>query len=179
MASRAGRSAVYLQAVLSTATGNPGSLSNLAARSTNRRRSERRSLILSASANSPNEGGIPVLIRDISPGGLLIQAKAGTLKIDDEVTFWLADDTPVHARVAWMSERLFGCEFKTPVSVATVSAALLKAEPRSTIGHIGYSGPPRSQGVSKDIVPEASFSLALILAILLWAAGAAVLALVL
>ena len=169
---------MYLQAVLSRSTGNTGSVRSQTTRSMNRRRTERRSLTLSASASSPNESGIPVIIRDISPGGLLIQAEAGTLKIDDEVTFELADDTRVQARVAWMSERLFGCKFKSPVSVATVCAALLKAEPRSATGSVGYPGPPRSS-VSKDVVPEANFLLALIVAALVWVAAGTALALVL
>ena len=59
---------MYLQAVLSTSTGSTGTFSNRTAQSSNRRRKERRSLTLSAFANSPNESGIPVLIRDISPG---------------------------------------------------------------------------------------------------------------
>ena len=170
---------MYLQAVLSTSTGGTGSFANQAAQSMNRRRTERRSLTLSASASSQSETGIPVLIRDISPGGLLIQAEAGALNIDDEVTFELADDTRVQARVAWMSERLFGCAFKTPVSVATVSAALLRAEPQVNAPVNEFRIRPHSRGVSEGVVPEANFSLALILAALLWAAGGAALALVL
>ena len=170
---------MYLQAVLSTSTGSTGTFSNRTAQSSNRRRKERRSLTLSAFANSPNESGIPVLIRDISPGGLLIQAEAGTLNIDDEVTFDLADDAQVRARVAWMSERLFGCAFKTPISVAIVSAALLKAEPRSAVADTENRVQPRSSGARNGIVPEANLALALVLAALLWAAIGATLALVL
>jgi hypothetical protein len=168
---------MYLQAVLSTSTESTGSFSNQTGHSMNRRRTERRSLTLSASASSPSESGISVLVRDISPGGLLIQAEAGTLKIDDEVTLELADDTRVQARVAWMSERLFGCEFKTPVPVATVSAALLKAEPQFGAPNSGFRGLPHSRNVSEEVVPEANFSLALILAVLLWVAGGWALAL--
>ena len=164
---------MYLQAVLSTSTESTGSFSNQTAHSMNRRRTERRSLTLSASASSPSESEISVLVRDISPGGLLFQAEAGTLKIDDEVTLELADDTRVQARVAWMSERLFGCEFKTPVPVATVSAALLKAEPQFGAPNSGFRGLPHSRSVSEEVVPEANFSLALILAVFLWAVGAA------
>jgi hypothetical protein len=169
---------MYLQAVLSPSTASTGSIARQTARSMNRRQTERRSLALSAFASSPNESGIPVLIRDISPGGLLIQAERGILTIDDQVTFELADDTQVKARVAWVSERLFGCEFKTPVSVATVSAALLKAEPQSDPADNALRGPPRTPGTSEKVVPEANFSLALLIAVFLWAAGATALAIV-
>jgi hypothetical protein len=170
---------MYLQAVLSPSISSTGSVAGQTARSVNRRRTERRSLALSASASSPKESGMPVLIRDISPGGLLIQAEPGILSIDDEVTFKLAADKQVKARVAWVSERLFGCEFKRPVSVATVSAALLKAEPQLGPAGNGLPGSPRTRGISEEIVPEANFFLALVLAVLLWAAGAAALALAL
>ena len=170
---------MYLQAVLSTSTGSAGSFSNRTAQSMNRRRTERRSLTLAASGSSPSEASIPVLIRDISPGGLLIQADAGALNIDDEVTFNLADDSCVQARVAWMSERLFGCEFRTPVSAGTLSAALLKSEPRSRPPDNGFHCPPRSRGVSEEVVPEENFSLALMIAALFWMAGGVALALVL
>jgi hypothetical protein len=170
---------MYLQAVLSPSITSTGSVSRQAAQPLNRRQTERRSLALSACASSPKESGIPVLIRDISPGGLLIQAEAGSLKIGDEVTFELADDKQVKARIAWVSERLFGCEFETPVSVATVSAALLKAEPQFGPAGNGRRGSPRTRGISEEVVPEANFSLALVLAVLLWAAGGTALALVL
>ena len=171
---------MYLQAVLSPSTASTGSFARQTAQSMNRRQTERRSLALSASASSPKESGIPVLIRNISPGGLLIQAEPGILTIDDEVTVDLADDKQIKARVAWVSERLFGCEFKKPVSVATVSAALLKAEPRfGPAGNRRLRGSARTRGISGGVVPEANFSLSLVLAVLLWAAGAAALALVL
>jgi hypothetical protein len=168
---------MYLQAVLSTSAGSTGSISRQTTHAKNRRRTKRRSLTLSAFASSSNESGIPVLIRDISPGGLLIQAEPGTVKIDDEVTFELAGDTLVRARVAWMSERLIGCEFETPVSVATVSAALLKAEPQFNRPDDRSGRAPRSRDVNQELAPEANFSFALILAVLLWVAGGSALAL--
>jgi hypothetical protein len=167
---------MYLQAVLSPLIARSGSFARQTPRSLNRRQAERRSLALTACASSPKEIGIPVLIRDISPGGLLIQAEPGILSIDDEVTLALADDKQVKARIAWVSERLFGCEFKTPVSVATVSAALLKAEPQFGPGN-GLPGSPRTRGIGEEVRPEANFSLALVLAVLLWMAGGAALAL--
>ena len=170
---------MYLQAVLSIPQGSASSFSNSTARSIYRRGPKRRSLTLSASASLPRGSEVPALIRDISPGGILIQADAGTLAIDDEVTLNLADDTTIRARVAWTSERLFGCEFKTPISVATVSAALLRAEPQSRAAGPGNRPLADSGKARGGFLPEANFSVALLLGISLWAAGGAAMALVL
>jgi hypothetical protein len=170
---------MYLQAVLSTAQGSPSSFSDSTVRSINRRRSKRRSLALSASATLPQAGDIPVLIRDISPGGLLLEAGAGMLRMDDEVTIDLPDDTKIRSRVAWTSERFFGCEFDSPISAAGISAALLRGKtlPRAAAAP---GRPLPNPGIrSGALEPESDLSVALVIGFLLWAGAGGVLALIL
>jgi hypothetical protein len=145
----------------------------------NRRRSKRRSLTLSAFASLPRASEIPVLIRDISPGGLLIQADSGTLRIDDQVLLDLIDGRTVLARVAWTSERLFGCEFASPISVGAISAALLRGEAQSRSTVSGDHLLPELGMRGEALEPESNLTVALALGFLLWAGAGAMLALML
>jgi hypothetical protein len=71
--------------------------------------------------------GIPanVLIHNLSTTGLLIET-AADLSLGEvfEVEIPHAGATPTI--VIWRSDRLFGCEFATPVGNAAISAALLR-----------------------------------------------------
>lgn len=89
-----------------------------------RRTTTRRKLRLEAPGSIASEGG--VLILDISTTGLLIKT-SGDLVVGETVEFDLPEASATRAVVKWSSGQLFGCQFRAPVSVATVGAALLRA----------------------------------------------------
>lgn len=140
-----------------------------------RRRSARRTLRLSVNTRSMSAGGIQVLIRDISPAGFLIEAGEHALAVDDWLEVGLPNDQSVKARVTWASGRFCGCTFGEPISAATISAALLMADPE----------PPHERAPAGDdearlpraerppIQPELNLSAALLLALALWGLVAA------
>lgn len=88
------------------------------------RTTPRRKLQLRAAG--PTVSDSDVLILDISTTGLLIKT-GERLSVGESVEFDLPAAPGVAALVKWSSGQLFGCQFKVPVSVATVSAALLRA----------------------------------------------------
>ena len=136
-----------------------------------RRSTQRRSLKLSAVASSPSARETQFLIRDISPGGLLIEAEALTLAIDDEVEVQLPDLGVASARVVWASGPFFGCEFSDPISVGAVSAALLKATPQSMKEDPAFVEDSASvfAGGRTRIEPKINLSAAFFLSLALWA----------
>ena len=84
------------------------------------RRTPRRKLRLET------EGGAIATVRNLSETGLLIES-SDELDIGDRVSLDLPAVGATEARVIWARGQFFGCEFATPVSRATVSAALLRA----------------------------------------------------
>lgn len=136
-----------------------------------RRSSQRRSLVLSAVASSPSVEEAQVLIRDISPGGLLIETKALTLAIDDHVQIQLPNRGIANARVVWVSGPFFGCEFSNSISVGAVSAALLKAIPQSLAEYPAFveDGALHVAGSRTRFEPKINLSAALFLSFALWA----------
>lgn len=134
-----------------------------------RRRSARRTLRLSANTHSVSAGDIQVLIRDISPAGFLIEAGEHALAVDDWLEVGLPNDQAVKARVAWTSGRFCGCTFDELISAATISAALLMAdpEPAPELASAGDETPlPRAK--RPHIQPQLNFSAALLLSLALW-----------
>ncbi|WP_165938481.1 PilZ domain-containing protein [Parafrankia sp. BMG5.11] len=142
-----------------------------------RRTEQRRSLKLSAIASSPSAEETRVIIRDISAGGLLIEADLGIMSPDDQLELDLPREGIVRARVVWQSGHFYGCQFSEPVSTGAVSAALLKSEP-SLAGILNSTGDPAEATPRvgpPSLEPELNLSVALGLALLLWgciAAGA-------
>lgn len=141
-----------------------------AKRGETRRRAERRSLRLSVDTTLPSAGDTQVLIRDISSGGLLIEAEPTSLSVDDWIEVGLPGTGPVKGRVVWTSGRFFGCEFDQPISTGMLSAALLKAAP-------AVIADPLLESASKDtppsrsrsrLLPELNFSVAVLLSFALW-----------
>jgi hypothetical protein len=94
-----------------------------------RRESARRTLRLVARAAHAQKSN-QVLILDLSTTGLMIETTC-ELVIDDQVEVELPNAGPIIARVVWQRENYFGCEFITRAPVAAVSAALLRAAPRT------------------------------------------------
>jgi hypothetical protein len=159
-----------LAAVLRSVPERAATLSGESARDSQRRRAERRSLDLSAITNSPVAGDTQVLIRDISAQGLLIEAEPTALSIDDRIEVTLPSNGAVRCRVAWTSDRFFGCEFSEPISAAAMSAALLKSRPAATkqILDVTESDGDLPEKRRSRLQPELNFSAALILSLALW-----------
>lgn len=157
---------MHLKAILHSSDASEDSASQGAAEALQRRFAQRRSLELSAVANSPKAGETRVLVRDISPGGILIEAEADDLCVGDSVEVHLPDLGVATARVVWTSGRFFGCQFSDPISTSAISAALLKAK-------------PPTQKLEQDaqyfeskwvrFEPTLNFSFAFFLAFVLWA----------
>lgn len=90
-----------------------------------RRRAGRRTLRLAISASRAGEWADTV-IHDLTAHGMRIET-AAALAIGERIAFELPETPAVQARIVWKSDMSFGCEFDSPVSQATVSAALLQA----------------------------------------------------
>lgn len=92
---------------------------------TNRRRTERRTLRLDVAARSATDEAA-VVIRNLSRTGLLIETDAA-FSIGETFLLVLPELGAAPARVIRNDGKLFGCEFLTPVPASAISAALLRA----------------------------------------------------
>ena len=92
-----------------------------------RRGSQRRKLSLGVSLGA---GGDPVIIRDFSSHGMLIES-AAKLPLFDRIEIDLPEAGKTSAFIVWNSGRYYGCEFTEPLSKASVSAALLRSQPKT------------------------------------------------
>lgn len=101
-----------------------------AAAGADERGSARRKLCLPALGRQNGDGGIAVLVHNISETGLLLESDAD-LAVGDSIGIDLPHAGESPATVMWISDRLAGCRFDTPVSSATLSAAQL----RSSVTH--------------------------------------------
>ncbi len=88
------------------------------------RKVQRKPLFLRIADSGPDSA----IIMDISVGGALIRTSQ-PLSVDDIVSITLPHGPVTEARVTWSNGPLAGCQFTTPISEATVSAALLKSDP--------------------------------------------------
>lgn len=146
----------------------PASFSSPAAQALDRRRSHRRALKLAAMTSSATGDETPVLVLDISEGGLLLEAAPHALSPEDSIEISLPDGA-VNARIAWQSGRFFGCWFEAPVSPAAVAAALLKSEPaapKEPVVELEKDLPSANNRVGFQ--PEINWSATLFLALGLW-----------
>ncbi|QGN56122.1 PilZ domain-containing protein [Novosphingobium sp. Gsoil 351] len=136
-----------------------------------RRAASRRSLTLSAISRSQSQGELPVIVRDISPMGFLIEAETEALSQGEVIGIELPGAGTVIARVVWANHRYFGCSLDEEISPGTISAALLKADAR------GHQGEPTA--ATREMVfapragairlgPELNFSVAFRLTVLFW-----------
>jgi hypothetical protein len=92
-----------------------------------KRRAARRILHLELETSSSLDT-TRALVRNLSERGLLIETTAN-LGVGDTIHVDLPEAGPCPARVVWTEGFFIGCEFKTAVSKAAVSAALLLAPP--------------------------------------------------
>lgn len=90
------------------------------------RRAKRHKLRLLVPGSVPSEGALEVLIHDLSPTGILIESST-EVSHGETIDLIIPEVGSTPARVVWISGRYLGCEFKTPISSAAVSAALLRA----------------------------------------------------
>lgn len=88
-------------------------------------REPRRKLRLETQGALPSGVETNVLVHNVSATGLLLQSEI-PLETGDTLEIELPENGATAAKVIWTSGPLFGCEFETPISAATLSAAQLR-----------------------------------------------------
>lgn len=101
---------------------------------TDRRRTERRTLRLDVAARSSTIESA-VIIRDLSRTGLLIETDAA-FTVGETFLLILPELGAAPARIVRSDGKRFGCEFLSPVPASAISAALLKAPYTDEAGEI-------------------------------------------
>ena len=92
------------------------------------RRSEaRRHLLFATTAVGEDGEGQPVLVRDISARGLLLETEEG-VALDQVVSVNLPEAGDVTAHVIWQGDKLAGCRLDGHLSQATIDAVRAKGE---------------------------------------------------
>lgn len=89
-------------------------------------RSARRTLRLQLQGAKATGGEVAVLVHNISATGLLIESDVA-LDLGDRIEISLPHAGTTWAKVIWTSTRIYGCQFDTPISAATLSAAQLRS----------------------------------------------------
>lgn len=133
------------------------------------RATDRRALKLAVRSQSPERGEFQVVVHNISRTGLLVEAPEGSLAVGDGLSLEVPEDGAVESKVVWESGRFYGCKFRSAVSQAAVSGALLQAEPRAEAPAVGEFASGGGVARSTRFVPELDVSAALAIALLLWA----------
>lgn len=100
-----------------------------------RRRADRRPLMLGISATVPNDPQLAANIHDLSETGFLLETQA-QLAADQLFQVFLPLAGAVEARVVWTSAHFYGCQFREPVARGAVSAALLKSVPSEPAANV-------------------------------------------
>jgi len=95
-----------------------------------RRRSVRRALRLGAAASG--DGGLATIL-ELSLTGALLETSVPML-VGATFEVELPNAGAVEASVIWNSGEYYGCQFALPISPATLSAALLQAEAKPSVG---------------------------------------------
>ena len=96
--------------------------------SENERRSEaRRHLLFATTARGENGDNQPVLVRDISARGLLLETEEG-VTLDKVIAIGLPEAGDVEAHVIWQGDKLAGCRLDNHLSQATIDAVREKGE---------------------------------------------------
>lgn len=134
------------------------------------RATARRALKLAVRSQSPAAGELQVVIHNISRTGLLLEAPQGSLAVGDGLFLEVPEDGTVESKIVWESGRFFGSKFRSPVSQAAVSGALLQGQPRTAASSAGDIG--SDAGIARDakFFPELDLSVALAITLLLWGA---------
>lgn len=96
--------------------------------SENERRSEtRRHLLFATTVRGEDGESQPVLVRDISARGLLLETEEG-VTLDPVVAVGLPETGDVEAHVIWQGDKLAGCRLDNHLSQATIDAVRIKGE---------------------------------------------------
>lgn len=96
--------------------------------SENERRSEaRRHLLFATTASGQDGESQPVLVRDISARGLLLETEEG-MTLDSVIAVGLPEAGEVEAHVIWQGDKLAGCRLDSHLSQATIDAVRVKGE---------------------------------------------------
>jgi len=90
-----------------------------------KRRTARRTLRLEVGVVADAAGAARMVIHDLSPTGLLVEAEDGP-PIGEKLQIELPGAGSFPAKVMWSSGRFVGCKFDQPLPQAAISAALLK-----------------------------------------------------
>ena len=114
------------------------------------RRSEtRRHLLFATSARGEGGESQPVLVRDISARGLLLETEEG-VHLDPVIAVSLPEAGDVTAHVIWQGEKLAGCRLDEHLSQATIDAVRVKGDaahaeqPEEQLGLAADAPLPRS-----------------------------------
>ena len=86
----------------------------------------RRTLLLATEGSAPGRAAAPVLVRNISATGLLLDYQ-GTLPVGETIAIELPEAGRTSAEIVWCSDGLYGCRFAAPLSPAALSAAQLRS----------------------------------------------------
>ncbi|MXO58260.1 hypothetical protein GRI89_01710 [Altererythrobacter salegens] len=150
------------------------SLSTNTVQGPQRRERLRRPLKLSTMAETQLAERDCVIVRDISESGLLLEADPHALSNDDGLEIYLPEKGLVKVQVVWRSGRFFGCQFNEPISVGTVSAALLRSDSISTLKNLPDNSKVQgtNSSYSGTLEPQLNFLIAFLLSLALWVAGA-------
>lgn len=94
----------------------------------NERRSEaRRHLLFATTARGVDGESQPVLVRDISESGLLLETEEGA-RLDKTITVALPEAGEVAAQVIWQGDKLAGCRLQDHLSQPAIDAVRAKGE---------------------------------------------------
>jgi hypothetical protein len=142
----------------------------------NRRDAKRRRLRLRATTRSDGNVEIPIIIRNISFRGLLLETESSNLSVKDRVEINLPDVGAVAACVVWQSGPFVGCEFFDPISKSDISTMLLKSPPTKDLptGETDSIETAPIYDKNRPIEPTINFSVVFTIALVLWALIAAV-----
>ena len=94
---------------------------------TERRSEERRHLLFATTARGGDGGSQPVLVRDISARGLLLETEENAV-LDSSIAVNLPEAGDVEAHVIWQGDKLAGLRLDHHLSQATIDAVRAKGE---------------------------------------------------
>ena len=92
-----------------------------------RRSEERRHLLFATTARGEDGEDQPVLVRDISARGLLLETEEAAV-LDKTIVVDLPEAGEVEAHVIWQGDKLAGCRLETHLTQATIDAVRAKGE---------------------------------------------------
>lgn len=104
-------------------------------------RSSRRALRLQLQGAKATGVEVEVLVHNISATGLLLESDV-ELALGDRIEVGLPHAGATWAKVIWNSTRIYGCQFDTPISSATLSAAQLRGVVGPDTGAVSDERPP-------------------------------------